>query len=63
MAFLAYLAAIGLLTMKGMVESVEDPLLYSDDQLIGKSIEIRSPRVCWCSLRAARVVATSAKLA
>lgn len=34
MAFLAYLAAIGLLTMKGMVESVEDPLLYSDDQLI-----------------------------
>lgn len=34
MAFLAYLAAIGLLTMKGMVESVEDPLLYSDDQLV-----------------------------
>lgn len=34
MAFLAYVAAIGLLTMKGMVESVEDPLLYSDDQLI-----------------------------
>ena len=34
MAFLAYLAAIGLLTMKGMVESVDDPLLYSDDQLI-----------------------------
>lgn len=34
MAFLAYLAAIGLLTMKGMVESVEDPLLYSDDQII-----------------------------
>ncbi|MEO6659805.1 MAG: helix-turn-helix domain-containing protein [Burkholderiaceae bacterium] len=34
LAFLAYLAAIGMLTMKGMVESVEDPLLYSDDQLI-----------------------------
>ncbi len=34
MAFLAYLAALGLLTMKGMVESVDDPLLYSDDQLI-----------------------------
>jgi len=34
MAFLAYLAAIGMLTMKGMVESVGDPLLYSDDQLI-----------------------------
>jgi AcrR family transcriptional regulator len=34
MAFLAQLAAIGLLTMKGMVESVDDPLLYSDEQLI-----------------------------
>jgi AcrR family transcriptional regulator len=34
MAFLAYLAAIGLLTMKGMVESVDDPLIYSDDQLV-----------------------------
>lgn len=34
MAFLAYLAAIGLLTMKGMVESLDDPLAYSDDQLI-----------------------------
>lgn len=34
MAFLAYLSAIGLLTMKGMVESVDDPLLYSDDQMI-----------------------------
>jgi len=34
MAFLAYLSAIGLLTMKGMVESLEDPLLYSDDQLV-----------------------------
>jgi AcrR family transcriptional regulator len=34
MAFLAYTSAIGLLTMKGMVESVDDPLLYSDDQLV-----------------------------
>ena len=34
MAFLAYLAAIGLLTMKGMVESLQDPLAYSDDQLV-----------------------------
>jgi AcrR family transcriptional regulator len=34
MAFLANLAAIGLLTMKGMVESVDDPLLYSDEQLV-----------------------------
>ncbi len=34
MAFLANLAAIGLLTMKGMVESVNDPLLYSDEQLV-----------------------------
>ena len=33
-AFLAYLAAIGLLTMKGMVERVDDPLLYSDEELI-----------------------------
>ena len=34
MAFLAYLAALGMLTMKGMVESLDDPLLYSDDQMI-----------------------------
>lgn len=34
LAFLAYLAAIGLLTMKGMVESLGDPLAYSDEQLI-----------------------------
>jgi len=34
LAFLAYLAAVGLLTVKGMVEQVEDPLLYSDEQLI-----------------------------
>jgi AcrR family transcriptional regulator len=34
LAFLAYLAAVGLLTMKGMVESVDDPLIYSDEQLV-----------------------------
>jgi hypothetical protein len=34
LAFLAYVSAIGLLTMKGMVESVDDPLLYSDEQLV-----------------------------
>lgn len=34
MAFLAYTSAIGLLTFKGIVESMEDPLLYSDEQLV-----------------------------
>lgn len=34
MAFLANIAAVGLLTFKGMVESAGDPLLYSDDELI-----------------------------
>ena len=34
MAFLAYLSAIGLLTMKGMVERMDDPLLYSDAELV-----------------------------
>ena len=34
MAVLAFLSAIGLLTMKGMVESVADPLAYSDDRLV-----------------------------
>jgi AcrR family transcriptional regulator len=34
MAFLAYLASIGLLTMKGMVERLDDPLVYSDEQLV-----------------------------
>lgn len=34
MAFLAYLAGIGLLTMKGMVERLEDPLMYSDKQIV-----------------------------
>jgi AcrR family transcriptional regulator len=34
LAFLAYLAAVGLLTVKGAVESVKDPLLYSDADLV-----------------------------
>jgi AcrR family transcriptional regulator len=34
MAFLANLAALGVLTMKGLVESFDDPLRYSDDELI-----------------------------
>ena len=34
LAFLAYLAAIGLLTMKGMVEQLDDPIRFSDEQLI-----------------------------
>jgi AcrR family transcriptional regulator len=33
MAFLAQTSAIGVLTMKGMVESVGDPLLYSDEEM------------------------------
>lgn len=34
LAFLAWLASIGLLTMKGLVESQNDPLIYTDEQLI-----------------------------
>jgi len=34
LAFLALLAAIGVLTMKGLVERLGDPLIYSDDELI-----------------------------
>jgi AcrR family transcriptional regulator len=34
MVFLANVAAVGVLTMKGMVENFGDPLLYSDEQLI-----------------------------
>jgi AcrR family transcriptional regulator len=34
MAFLASVAAIGLLTRKGMVETAGDPLIYSDDELV-----------------------------
>ncbi|HRX34887.1 MAG TPA: TetR/AcrR family transcriptional regulator [Aestuariivirga sp.] len=33
-AFLAHVSAIGLLTMKGLVENFDDPLRYSDEQLI-----------------------------
>jgi AcrR family transcriptional regulator len=34
MVFLAFLSAVGVLTMKGMVEQVNDPLVFSDEQLI-----------------------------
>lgn len=34
MTFLANMAALGVLTMKGMVEHVGDPLKYSDEELI-----------------------------
>jgi hypothetical protein len=33
LVFLAHAAALGVLTMKGLVESLGDPLLYSDEQL------------------------------
>ncbi|HEY8078374.1 MAG TPA: helix-turn-helix domain-containing protein [Labilithrix sp.] len=34
MVFLANVAALGILTMKGLVERFGDPLLYSDEQLV-----------------------------
>lgn len=34
LAFLAHLAAIGVLTMKGLVEAFDDPLRWSDDELV-----------------------------
>jgi AcrR family transcriptional regulator len=34
LTFLAHLAAIGVLTVKGMVEHLGDPLRYSDDELV-----------------------------
>ncbi|MEN9631135.1 MAG: hypothetical protein RJA10_4363 [Pseudomonadota bacterium] len=34
MAFLAHLAALGVVTMKGLVETFDDPLRHSDDELI-----------------------------
>jgi AcrR family transcriptional regulator len=40
LAFLAHAAALGLLTFKGMVESVDDPLLYSDEQLVEGLIKV-----------------------
>ena len=33
-AFLAFVSALGVLTMKGLVESMNDPLAYPDDQLM-----------------------------
>jgi len=40
LAFLAHVAAIGVLTVKGMVESVDDPLIYSDKQLIDGMVRV-----------------------
>lgn len=34
LAFLAHMAAVGLLTMKGMVEGADDPLVHKDDDLV-----------------------------
>ena len=34
MAFLANLAAMGVVMMKGLVETFDDPLRYSDEELI-----------------------------
>ena len=34
LVFVAHLAALGLLTMKGLVEAFDDPLLYTDEELI-----------------------------
>ncbi len=34
LAFLAWMSTIGVLTMKGMVENLDDPLVYTDKQLI-----------------------------
>lgn len=40
LAFLAYLSALGLLTMKGMVEAQGDPLIYSDERLINGFVQL-----------------------
>lgn len=40
LAFLAFMSALGVLTMKGLVESLGDPLLYSDEQLIEALSEV-----------------------
>lgn len=34
LAFLAHVSALGVLTMKGLVEAFDDPLRYSDEELI-----------------------------
>ncbi len=34
LAFTAYLAAMGMLTMRAMVQKIEDPLIHSDDSLV-----------------------------
>ena len=40
LAFLAHMAAVGLLTMKGMVEAADDPLIHSDADLVKELSEI-----------------------
>lgn len=40
LAFLAQTAVVGLLTYKGNVEAIDDPLLYSDDEMIAALIRI-----------------------
>lgn len=42
LAFLAQVAAVGLLTFKGSVEAIDDPLLYSDDELVDALVRIFS---------------------
>lgn len=40
LVFVAHLAAIGLLTYKTLVESVGDPLIYSDEELIEEIVRL-----------------------
>lgn len=40
LAFLAHCAALGVLTFKGMVEIADDPLLYSDEQLVDGMMKV-----------------------
>ena len=44
LAFIAHMAAVGLLTMKGLVETYGDPLVHSDDEL--KRDLVRLLRTC-----------------
>jgi AcrR family transcriptional regulator len=42
LAFLAQMAAVGVLTFKSNVEAIDDPLLYSDDEIVAALIRIFS---------------------
>lgn len=44
MVFLANVAAIGVLTVKGMVENLGDPLLYSDERLFDGLARVSRPQ-------------------